>query len=47
MNLNQTIEAALRAGEICALKWKDVQTAKRFLRVTGSEIGGHRGSAFP
>ncbi len=39
------IETALRAGEICALKWKDVQTSKRFLRVTGSEIGGGKTDA--
>lgn len=39
------IETAMRAGEICALKWGDVFISRRFLRVTGSEIGGGKTDA--
>lgn len=34
------IETAMRAGEICALKWDEIDIENRCCRVTGVEIGG-------
>lgn len=39
------VETAMRAGEIAALEWKDVQLAKRFLHVAGHEGGGKTDAA--
>lgn len=39
------IETAMRAGEICALHWEDVDIDRCFLRVRGTEIGGGKTDA--
>jgi integrase len=39
------IETALRAGEICALRWGDIETHRRFLRVTATAFGAGKTAA--
>ncbi len=36
------IETALRAGELCALRWDDVDTARRVLTVQAVEVGARK-----
>lgn len=39
------IETAMRAGEICGLQWRDVETERRFLRITGTAAGAGKTAA--
>lgn len=39
------IETAMRAGEICALQWQDIDQERRFLRVRGEDAGGGKTAA--
>jgi len=36
------IETAMRAGEICGLRWQDVETARKFLRTSGKTPAARR-----
>lgn len=39
------LETAMRAGEICALRWSDVDVAGAYLRITGEAVGGGKTAA--